>query len=364
MLEQLPALPHPSHRPVRILQITDLHHFGVAEGHTYFQGPRVVVPILGFTAGDELKAEVSPGGYSVGRGIALIARLIATQRPTLVVFSGDIIDGRMCENHLRAMREVVQPCVLAGVPWCFTPGNHDDDEPCPWSHSDLLQIMTLPGCATPQACSFDHTFMVGEGVRLFFFDTHGSAKTSKDGVTARAVAGYEELSVTPALVFERDRGVVGLSYFHIPLPEYAEESSAVVSGHLDSLAPMRSMLPAKMKGRRIVGCPRTNTGLYSALCRRGNVVATFCGHDHYHDCVLRKEPAGSDADAGRPFLAYGRVAAFTPPADFEGAGGALPFDRGGRVVEIAQDGQTETWIAGVSGEEAGSRLFLKKSSRL
>ena len=64
-MEQLPPLAAPSGAPIRLLQVTDLHHFGLAEGHTSFTGPRVTVPIDAFTAGDELSAEQTPGNYSV-----------------------------------------------------------------------------------------------------------------------------------------------------------------------------------------------------------------------------------------------------------------------------------------------------------
>ena len=50
----------------------------------------------------------------------LIARLLQRVKPTLVVFSGDIIDGRMCSDHVAAMAEVVAPCQAHGIPWCFT----------------------------------------------------------------------------------------------------------------------------------------------------------------------------------------------------------------------------------------------------
>ena len=63
---------------------------------------------------------------------------------------------------------------------------------------------------------------------------------------------------------------------------------------------------------------------------------------------------------GGPFLCYGRVTAFSPPADFEGAGGALPFQRGGRVVEVSEGGAVETWVVTVEGEEPGSRTVLSQ----
>ena len=221
--------------------------------------------------------------------------------------------------------------------------------PSRWSRADLLQVLRLPGCATPTATTFDHSFTLGPNLRLFFFDSQGSSKSEHDGVAPAAVAGYEQLSATAALREEAARGVVGLSYFHIPLREYGDDDARIVAGHLDALAEMR---PEGFSGR-MIGCPKENTGLYDAMRRESNVLSVFVGHDHYHDAVMRK------ADGG-PFLCYGRVTAFSPPADFEGAGGALPFQRGGRVVEVSEGGAVETWVVTVDGEEPGSRTALSQ----
>ena len=55
MMEQLAPVAVPEWEPIRLLQITDLHHLGLEEGHTEFAGPRVTVPIGRYEVGDELK---------------------------------------------------------------------------------------------------------------------------------------------------------------------------------------------------------------------------------------------------------------------------------------------------------------------
>ena len=75
----------------------------------------------------------------------------------------------------------------------------------------MAPLKRIPGCSssTPTARR-----AAGARSRL------GSAKTSRDGVTPRAIADYERLSATPALRRQAAAGVVGLAYFHIPLYEY------------------------------------------------------------------------------------------------------------------------------------------------
>jgi hypothetical protein len=66
----------------------------------------------------------------------------------------------------------------------------------------------------------------------------------------------------------------------------------------------------------------------------------------------------------------GRVGAFTPPGDWEGDGGALPFPLGARVVQVSYPGQqreaepkslptAETWVQEAGGRAAGSHLQLQ-----
>jgi len=104
---------------------------------------------------------------------------------------------------------------------------------------------------------------------------------------------------------------------------------------------------------RVVGCSTLNSGLFEALVKSKSMTATFCGHDHYSDFVAYKKGI---------YLCYGRVSSFTPPSNWEGAGGKLPFAPGGRVVELDCDtGQVVSWIHVESGEEPESRVILDGS---
>lgn len=63
----------------------------------------------------------------------------------------------------------------------------------------------------------------------------------------------------------------------------------------------------------------------------------------------------------------GRVGAFSPPGDWEGDGGALPFPLGARVVQVSYPMQqreagpkslptAETWVQEAGGRAAGSHM--------
>ena len=334
-----------------ILQITDLHHFDPEL--KIFTGPRTTVAIGNDV--ENLKSQVL-GDYSTGRGLALVRRLVTMVQPDLVVFSGDIIDGRTCQNHIIAMRQVIEPCIENQIPWTFCPGNHDDDLPSKWSRLDLLQLYDLPCCASRGATSFNHSFRLGnDGPRIFLFDSHGSTKTSKNGITMKTIESYIDWSSTQEARRERDvDNVIGLAYFHIPLYEYAKKSAKVMCGHLDPMPSMRKLYKIKDDSIRLVGLPNSNTGLYDAMLNIGNIRSTFVGHDHYHDAILSRNDNG-------PWLCWGRVTSFTPPSDFEEAGGPLPFPRGGRVVKV-ENTHVETYVVNAEGIEEESRFELYDKS--
>ena len=96
-----------------------------------------------------------------------------------------------------AFISLIEP--LNGIPWTFCPGNHDD-EGAPWDRESLLQVIlitvilcvytlcfaflevfSLPGCLTPDATCFNHTYTIGftptadaRSVRLWVFDSGGT----------------------------------------------------------------------------------------------------------------------------------------------------------------------------------------------
>ena len=104
-------------------------------------------------------------------------------------------------------------------------------------------------------CTLTRTWTDQATLRKFYYN-----KRTKQVVWERKPA---------EMVAEQRSGVVGLAYFHIPLREYGESDSIVVAGHLDTLADMR---PQGYTGR-MIGCPRSNTGLYNAMRRQRNVWA-------------------------------------------------------------------------------------------
>ena len=257
------------------------------------------------------------------------------------------------------------------IPWTFCPGNHDDDS-SPWCRHDLLAIYSLPGCVTPEAQTFNHCFTCGFAphadphcsVRIWIFDSGGNDEATRyETISPQTVSAFAEISKS---TLRSAPLLADLVFFHIPLPEYNDcEPIVGRCGLFDALVTAKQ-LPAPWKfcpwfvravGKdRVVGCSTLNSGLFDALVESralqpgATTMAAFCGHDHYNDFVAYKRGL---------YLCYGRVSSFTPPSNWEGAGGRLPFESGGRVVEFSVgSGLVSTWIQTQVGEEPGTRLVL------
>jgi hypothetical protein len=190
------------------------------------------------------------------------------------------------------------------------------------------------------------------------FDSgRNNEQTKYDPFPLDAVKGYEETSR------RLDEKRPGVAYFHIPLPEYKGLPAITGQNKLFAAALHKGLVPSPWKyvpwlvrllgQHRIVGCSTVNSGAFEAFSKGNNIVATFCGHDHYSDTVCLR---------GNVFLCYGRLGAFTPPGDWEGDGGRLPFRQGGRMLEFDPLAPVKvcltTWVESKDGEERGSKVVL------
>jgi hypothetical protein len=293
-----------------------------------------------------------------------IRGLLRDVQPDVVMLTGDILDGRPFkgldrQSFLPAFEEVVAAIRDAGAVWSFVPGNHDDDH-SPWERSDLLQVYSLPGCLSCEAKTFNHTLTVGfsakptsrDCLRLFLFDTGGSHPDQRlryHTVPPATVDAYRYASQSGDL-HVAGGAPLGTAWYHIPLPECEGLEPIAGRNRLFGCALRAGMVPfpfrhqpfrfiVKLLGRnRVVGSSKLNSGLFRAMASAGNVSATFFGHDHYNDAVFLLDGV---------FMCYGRAGAHTPPMDWEGRAGLMPFDRhSARVCEFV-----------VGDESAPAQLF-------
>ena len=381
----------PQDKSLRILQLTDMHLFP-PEDKEWILGANKKNRVVNFQR----------DGYDQGnkKAIQLVKTLAESVKPDLVIFTGDIVDGRPFKKvqWRETFESVTRPLLESKppIPWTFCPGNHDDDD-SPWTRSDLLEIFTLPGCATPLCTSFNHTFTLGVGTddqpsdpinstRLWIFDSGGNHPTTRydpfpkdavDGYTLitkaiRAMPSSSESSESTSLPLPLPTPC-DLAFFHIPLPEYNGVVPLVGSNNLFSALEKSGGIPTPWKWvpwlvrcmgkHRVAGSSTINSGAFQAM-RDAGLTAMFVGHDHYSDFVA------SNGDG--PYMCYGRVSSFAPPSNFEGDGGALPWKPGGRVVRVDVESsgtsvsggvtlpslRASTWIETENGVEKNSEIVL------
>ena len=369
---------------VRLLQVTDLHCF--PKDCQEFQG----VPLLD----------------AHERCLRLVDQLVRDVRPDVILLTGDIIDGRgpwAPDDVTQAVRDLIPH--FHQTPWCFVPGNHDDDH-SPWKRHDLQQIFQLDGCLQKGARrGFHHTILLSKStfinhetvtiqVRLHLFDSggnHPNPRIMYCCTPPEAVRGFvefhkqqhqkqqyqqqqqqqrqqkfKETTISAASTTVRPTELV---YFHIPLPEYQFIDPVIGHNNLFEAALEGGKIPKPLhrwlwlvrlfKLHRIAGCSRgPDSGLFHAMLQAkrsygANIVAAFCGHDHHSDAVFHRQGI---------FLGYGRSGAMTPPFDWEGK---APNDLapGARVVQVDCAGRTQTWIQNRDGAESDSFLDMVRTEK-
>jgi len=257
-------------------------------------------------------------------GIDLITTIVDRVKPDLVIFTGDIIDGRYC-GAFSCFENIVKPLIQRKVYWTYVPGNHDDETDL-FTREDLLKIYSLPFCASQHSSSFTHSLDVGP-MQIYLIDSNGYLETSGD----HAVYDYIHKDQIDWYCQHPTRGEVGVAFFHIPIIEY--KTSRVLVGR-------RGEEPCT---------PKHNSGFFSAIQEKRDIHAMFTGHDHWNDFV---------GELDGIWLGYGRVTCSTEPSVYSDYSNSLFCPaRGGRVVRYnSATKQLSTWIETAHGQEDGTHI--------
>jgi hypothetical protein len=131
-------------------------------GDNFLQLTQPETTILQFT---DLQYYINPTREDK-EGVNIVRTIAERVKPNLVVFTGDIIDTRYCKDY-KAFRNAIQPLVERQIPWTFVPG-----KPKYFPRKELLNLFSLPMCASRGATSFTHTLNVGLS-QIHMIDTHG-----------------------------------------------------------------------------------------------------------------------------------------------------------------------------------------------
>ena len=261
------------------------------------------------------------------QGLACVREMVQTEKPDLVVVTGDIIYSAPADSTLSV---VLKTFAQLGVPFCMTFGNHDYDFKTP-AVALYNQMQKTPNCVMPvlQGKNTDYSLPIlsSNGKRtaavLYCIDTHN--KPAIDGI-----GGYQWISHNQitwyrqrSMVYKQKNGgrpVPSLAFLHIPLPEF-------------NYATANTQCP--MYGSRLEKAysPSLNSGMFASIKEMGDIMGVFCGHDHDNDYAV---------SYFNVLLAHGRF-----------SGGNTEYNhltRGARVI-VLKEGKREfdTWIREVGG---------------
>ena len=261
------------------------------------------------------------------QGLACVREMVETEKPDLVVVTGDIIYSAPADSTLSV---VLKTFAQLGVPFCMTFGNHDYDFKTP-AVALYNQMQKTPNCVMPvlQGKNTDYSLPIlsSNGKRtaavLYCIDTHNKPAIGGIGgyqwISHNQITWYRQRS----MVYKQKNGgkpVPSLAFLHIPLPEF-------------NYATANTQCP--MYGSRLEKAysPSINSGMFASIKEMGDIMGVFCGHDHDNDYAV---------SYFNVLLAHGRF-----------SGGNTEYNhlkRGARVI-VLKEGKREfdTWIREVGG---------------
>ncbi len=261
------------------------------------------------------------------QGLACVREMVQTEKPDLVVVTGDIIYSAPADSTLSV---VLKTFAQLGVPFCMTFGNHDYDFKTP-AVALYNQMQKTPNCVMPvlQGKNTDYSLPIlsSNGKRtaavLYCIDTHNKPAIGGIGgyqwISHNQITWYRQRS----MVYKQKNGgrpVPSLAFLHIPLPEF-------------NYATANTQCP--MYGSRLERAysPSINSGMFASIKEMGDIMGVFCGHDHDNDYAV---------SYFNVLLAHGRF-----------SGGNTEYNhlkRGARVI-VLKEGKREfdTWIREVGG---------------
>lgn len=253
--------------------------------------------------------------------LTCLKTLIAAEKPDFIILTGDVVTGKPA---MEGLKTILQPIVDSGIPFSITWGNHDAEQGVPEQELQTAAeaYPTFVGKQTPgisgtsnYALPVMHSVGDSTAAVLWCIDSHQYSKV-------KGVKGYDyvypdqiDWYMKTSEAFTKKHGgnpLPSLAFMHIPMPEYQQASSA--EGN-----------PLYGTRTEAVCAPEMNSGLFSAMRAKGDVIGVFSGHDHDNDYITQWKGIA---------LAYGRNSAGTTTYRH------IPGGNGARII-ILKEGKRE-----------------------
>ncbi|NEW04759.1 metallophosphoesterase family protein [Paenibacillus sp. SYP-B3998] len=250
---------------------------------------------------------------------AMMQRILESEKPDLVVYTGDVIASGSSSDAVQAFRNAVSVPDQMQIPWAVVFGNHDS-EAANLTREQLHALqLAHPFCYAkpdpPQVSGVGNYVLTihdrynDPAAALYFLDSGSYSPLEYlrlgfyDWIRRSQINWYVEQSYR--LTTENGgQPLPSLAFFHIPLPEYNEiwDMSVCYGQKQDSYC----------------SAPWINTGFFAAMVEMGDIMGTFVGHDHgndfwgtLHGIRLCYGRTTRNAYLNRPFLTGARIIQLT-----------------------------------------------------
>ena len=237
--------------------------------------------------------------------IKLLELALEREKPDLVVFTGDQIQGysatflgNLYNNVKECISVFLEPLVKRNIPFTFTFGNHDNQgglgkeeqleiySSFPnFVETDLRNPDDIGTCCIKIKDSNNDT----DALAVYVIDSNAKEPDgSYSPVRAEQIEWYKN---TRDVISEDGKCVDAVVFQHIPVPEFYEIIKKVKPFSKGSIEDFKnnkhtfySLDDDMLKRGDFLGetpaIPKVNTGEFEALREKGDVFALFVGHDH------------------------------------------------------------------------------------
>ncbi|BBH18785.1 phosphohydrolase [Paenibacillus baekrokdamisoli] len=215
---------------------------------------------------------------------AMMRRILESEQPDLVVYTGDVLASAGCTDVAQSFRNAVSVPEEMEIPWAAVFGNHDS-EAANVTREQLhaLQLTHKYCYAKPDPSNVsgvgNYVVTIADqqnetAASLYFLDSgsYSPLEYSRLGFYDWIRRDQIEWYTTQSYRLTEQNGgqpLPSLAFFHIPLPEYNDiwDFTTCYGQRMDSSC----------------SGPWINTGFFAAMVEMGDVMGTFVGHDHGND---------------------------------------------------------------------------------
>lgn len=288
---------------------------------------------------------------------AFLTRMIQSEKPDFIVFTGDNIYGPDSADAADSMDAAFTPAIKSMIPWAAVLGNHDQESTM--TREELMSYLSVMDYSVSKINPLSddpsdrQRFVEVDGFGNYNIEVNGAFGSelenrsvfnlyfldSGDRSTVPGIGGYgwikesqqawlRDASAVLQDTYRRGRDpqsdpALALAFFHIPLHEVRYLNDSKIVGEM----------------QEGVSCAHINSGVLSTFVSTGDIKAAFIGHDHVNDFCGKFEEIWLCYGGGFGYHAYGKAG----------------WSRRARVIMATLEKGEKTW-QGVTSIKTWKRL--------